>query len=523
MTHQSISRRDFLRLLGWTAASAALVGCLPDQQIVFPTQTPLTFATPTATPIASSTPTVSPASTPTASPTPTPSPAQLARELEARIPATQIPVIEYHYPGFSAAGVSQPMDVFVAQIDFLYENGYRSLTDRELLQFLRGEAVFPAKTVGFRIDQGSAHFDKFETMIALLRERNFPVMVYVTAGENFTPSQWDQLAEWVHDGVISLGSHSVTHPDFRKISWEEAYAEALNSRLMIEAEMAKRGLEYRVISFAFPFDSVPEKVDYLQAAGYAFCFGGNLFGSKNNAVRPGQFLLPSLYTYVTNSMLSAVASNPYNSPLAYVLVSNYHFDELMRWNTTPITLEAIEQVLGRPYPEIFFGRFMPLPITPSQARSLVRPRGIILHTDGQPGHEFQAWKSEKTYHGLLQNNTDVTLAVGLDGVMQFLKMYEGFVVPSRGAEGYSDFISIEMSGRDYNAVLDPNMPPEKRQAIETIAQATLELVLRLMQQYDIPFKNVLGHYEANLSGKTDPGKRFMDEYFRPRLRAALTG
>ncbi|MCS7011439.1 MAG: polysaccharide deacetylase family protein, partial [Anaerolineales bacterium] len=454
MTRAFLSRRDFLKLLGASALSA-LISCTGLDESLRVLPTPTSTWSPTNTPplVPSVTPTATTSSTPTTTPLPTLVPAQLAREIESRIPATQIPVIEYHYPGFSAAGVSQPMDVFIAQLDFLYENGYRSLTDVELLAFLRGEAVFPAKTVGFRIDQGSAHFDAFEQMIALFQERGFPVMVYVNTGENFTQAQWDRLAEWTHQGVISLGSHSVTHPDFRKISWDEAYAEALNSRLMIEYEMAKRGLDYRVISFAFPFDSVPENVEFVRQAGYAFCFGGNLFGSKNNSVRPGQFLLPSLYTYVTNSMLQSVALNPYNSPRSYILVSGYPFDELMRWNTTPITQAAIEQALGRPYPEIFFGKLMPLPISPSQERSLVRPRGIVLHTDGQAGNEFNSWRSEKTFHGLLQNNTDVTLAVGLDGISQFLRMFEGFVVPSRGAEGYSDFLSIEMSGRDYNSVL----------------------------------------------------------------------
>ena len=442
------------------------------------------------------------------------------QEIEKRIPADEIPVLEYHYPGYADKLVALPEDFFESQIKYLSDAGYRTVSDKEMALFLEGgDSGLSVKTVVLRIDQGAAHFDEFEKMIEVLKANRFSAMVFVTTGEQFSDDQWKKLASWQRDGDIYLGSHSVTHPDFKKIDLKIALAEAKSSKQKIEEKMVEFGVKTEVISFAFPSDSVPDNINFLKSAGYKFCLGGSLFGVKNDSAKPGLYLVPSLYPYVSRELLEITKANAQNNPLAYTLSGGHTFDDMIRQNTTPVTVQKIEGVLklkGR-YPEISFGKVKELPTTDEQKENLIRPAGIIIHTDDQSGGSFDRWITDKTYTGLESRKLDVHFSVGVDGIAQFLKMYKNFCMFTRGAWGFGNYISIEMCGRDYNLYFEDETPPDKKKVIELITEQTVSLVERLIKQYDISPDNVLGHYQVSASGKSDPGKNYMENLFLPFL------
>lgn len=446
------------------------------------------------------------------------------REIESKVFADKIPVLEYHYPGYSDAGVALPEDFYNTQIKYLVDGGYRTVSDKEFNLFLNSGNNLTAKTVALRIDQGAAHFDEFEKMIGVLKANRLSAMVFVSTGEQISDSQWQKMADWQKNGIISLGSHSVTHTDFRQISDDSARFEAINSKQTIEKRLTESGVKAEVISFAFPGDSVPDNIDFLKTAGYKFCLGGNLFGVKNNSANPGLYLIPSLYPYVSRKLLEITKANTSNNPLAYSLSGGYTFDEMIRMNTTPVTVRRIEEILKlKPeevYPEISFGRVKELPISDAQKKSLVRPVGIIIHTDDQPGDGFEKWITDRTYNGLDSRELDVHFSVGVDGITQFLKMYKDFCMFTRGARGFGNYISIEMCGRDYDLFFDNKTPPAKKIAIEMITKQTVELVKELARNYGFSTNNVLGHYQASASGKSDPGKDYMEKLFLPLLNSS---
>ncbi|HLD30556.1 MAG TPA: helix-hairpin-helix domain-containing protein, partial [bacterium] len=171
---------------------------------------------------------------------------------------------------------------------------------------------------------------------------------------------------------------------------------------------------------------------------------------------------------------------------------------------------------------------------------LVTPAQIILHWDGQPGAPA-GWNTRITYNGLSgvmerselledgtirveERSTNSHFGVDRNGAVQFLPMYEGFVQRSYGAFGYYDAINIEMAGNNFNYSNGiSNVPQEE-------LDHTLNLVVELMLQYDIPYDQVVGHYERDTytdqygtvheRGKPDPGPAFM-EYFRTLLAGRL--
>lgn len=477
---------------------------------------------PTAQFSATPDPTPTPSETPL-SETPAPEPEPITGiEIEKQICADRIPVIELHYPGYHDGGVVQTSEATAAQLNYLKLSGYETINDIKLSQFLNGEVLPQAKTVMLRIDMGSgAHFDEYRGLINQLKENNQSAVLYILGDGGLTLSQENEIAGWVKEGLISVGSHSMTHPRFSAISADRALWEARNSKSNLEALFSRHNLNLRVISFAFPYDDVPQNTDFLNSSGYLFGLGGSLYRPKQNYARVGEMVVPSLYPYMTAELLEIIKVNEVNNPLAINLISGLTFDQLIYFNTTPFDLNKIRLVAGENYNRILFGADMPLPADNYYLQNLVRPLGIIIHTDDQPGNESDRWLSSRTYYGLLGRGINTTLAVGLDGVTQFVDMYPHFMVPNLGTMGFSNYIGIEMCGRDYNDLFARNTSDAKKSVIREISGRTVDLILKLIKQYNINPNQVYGHYEAAASGKTDPGREFMENYFRPLLRSKL--
>ena len=232
-----------------------------------------------------------------------------ALEIEKKIPASQITILEYHYPGYEGAGITLPKELFEVQMDYLVSARYKTLTDKELAGFIQKGSFESVKSTVLRIDQGAAHFDEFEWMMGILKSKKLHPIVFISAGESFTDEQWKKLARWYKEGSISIGSHSVTHPNFKNITDEEAFGEAINSKKMIEKKLASVDAKIKIIGFSFPFDSVPENTNFLKRAGYSFGIGGVMERTENNAAKEGQFILPSTYPYMNTSQLDLNKQN----------------------------------------------------------------------------------------------------------------------------------------------------------------------------------------------------------------------
>lgn len=201
--------------------------------------------------------------------------------------------------------------------------------------------------------------------------------------------------------------------------------------------------------------------------------------------------------------------------------------------TKVATTTAISTMLPLPYTEcpengkeiICFGYYYKeLPSTAWDNNNIV-PEYIILHWDGRPAGNTHRWISENTWHGLANREDggkSSHFAVGMDGVGQFLPMYKDTVKQSKAASYYMDphCINIEMAGRDFDGIVTGEADKETQVAIETITAHTLELVINLMKQYNIPIENILGHYQV-LEGKIDPGELWLQEYFLPQLKSRL--
>ena len=259
--------------------------------------------TPTAfQPSPSKSPTFTAIATQTHTPTPSPTP---------EIFAGKIPILEYHYTTYHFSDdISMTTDWFRSQMQWLADNGYATLSAEQLAGFLDGKNI-PAKSVMLTFDIGTAERDDFSNnIIPALKQFHFHALFFVvtnmidqTCGTD-NKVCWDELKDWAGQGVISVESHGIYHPDYTTLTAAEQRKDAGSAREIIAGKMGRTP-----IAFAFPSDSFNEgAVRVIQSLGYQFALAGNTRSDRAvHSADADRYHLPRVYPY----------SNPKIYPVIY--------------------------------------------------------------------------------------------------------------------------------------------------------------------------------------------------------------
>lgn len=279
----------FLLLAG--CAAPTIPTPMPTAPAATATRTPSQTTTLTFTPAPSFTPTFT--LTPMATVTNTPQPF-----------ANAIPIIEYHDPEFKMnAYIQMTGEWFLAQLDWLAQEGFHTLTAEELAAYLDGAADFPLRSIVLTFDVGSPQRKIYrEVVIPALRERGFHALFFLQVNTQFIGEEcnqeqvfcWDDFRGWLAEGVISVGSHSISHADFATLTTSEMRFEAQRSREILESQLG-----VPVIAFAYPYESAPDNsLAVVKAAGYQYAMVGQIrpnLGAQPND--PGRYRLPRIHPY----------------------------------------------------------------------------------------------------------------------------------------------------------------------------------------------------------------------------------
>jgi peptidoglycan/xylan/chitin deacetylase (PgdA/CDA1 family) len=172
-------------------------------------------------------------------------PAMLGRE-----DAPGLFVLIYHRVG---AGQGREMDMPAAR----FARQMRELSDRDELVGLR-DGLDRLSTGALERDLVAVTFDDgyrevFDHAWPILRDLGVPATVFLPTafvqgdapppirpgaadrGALARPLTWDQIGEMASTGLFAVGSHSVTHTDFDRISRTQAEEESGASRALLEA------------------------------------------------------------------------------------------------------------------------------------------------------------------------------------------------------------------------------------------------------------------------------------------------
>jgi peptidoglycan/xylan/chitin deacetylase (PgdA/CDA1 family) len=287
------------------------------------------------------TPTISPTlpDTATALPTPSATTAPTSMQLPSLIPSltstatlaptiiptNRVPIIEYHDPEFRLSDqVQMQLDWFADQMSWLAANGYHTLSADELVAYLDGETSFPQKSVVITFDLGTAKRPTYnDVVIPTLQKYGFKAIFFILSNDTVEHDDckgdkyfcWADFKKWADEGVISIASHGLFHPDFKTLTPLQIKYEADESRKIL---LEKTG--YVAQAFAFPFDSIPSDagVNMIKAAGYEFAVAGNT--RRDLVVQPNdpdRFHLPRVYPYSNTHIYPNLTG--YNRPFSDVI------------------------------------------------------------------------------------------------------------------------------------------------------------------------------------------------------------
>lgn len=215
--------------------------------------------------------------------------------------ASRIPAIEYHGTEYNGGPTIQMKpEWFLDQMQWLSDNGYKTLTNDEILQFVQGVARPPKQSCILRFDVGLAILKEIrDVILPALQRYSFHATFYaLTSSIRDTPYRnvicWSDLREWEQTGLVEIGSHGVNHPDYRKAGTLVRLWDARVSKRIIESKLG-----HPISFFAFPYDSVPNHPDLLlKLFAYRLAFAG--YTRVDRSVQfsdPTPFGLPCYYPY----------------------------------------------------------------------------------------------------------------------------------------------------------------------------------------------------------------------------------
>jgi peptidoglycan/xylan/chitin deacetylase (PgdA/CDA1 family) len=277
-----------------TATSTPIKGTLISSTAFLPesTQTPLPTNPLVDTPTLSNSPSLTLVVLLTTTPTPM-----------ITVAATHIPIIEYHYSEYNVDNqVMMTTDWFESQMGWLADNGFTTLSAADLIAYMNGGA-FPQKSVILSFDLGTARRDNFiKVIIPTLEKCKFTALFFILVNDNVITDTcdnsgkfcWDDLRQWQQEGIASIESHGINHPDYATLNTVQMSWDAGQAFKIISAKLGTAPL-----GFAYPFDSIPSQAPtVIQSLGYQFAVGGNTRPDRIVEVMDAdRYSLPRVYPY----------------------------------------------------------------------------------------------------------------------------------------------------------------------------------------------------------------------------------
>ena len=152
------------------------------------------------------------------------------------------------------------------------DRGYTPVSVADLHAHLTSGKALPPKAVVLTFDDNYQGF--YDRAYPLLKERRWPAIVFVHTGfvgdkkGDHPKMTWDELKTLTKDPLITIGSHTVTHPDLPTLDSFRQQDELTRSKADLESHLGIK-IDY----FAYPEgknDAVTQ--GYAKDAGYTLAF-----------------------------------------------------------------------------------------------------------------------------------------------------------------------------------------------------------------------------------------------------------
>jgi poly-beta-1,6-N-acetyl-D-glucosamine N-deacetylase len=181
----------------------------------------------------------------------------------------RVPVIMYHdiLPTKEVFFDVTPEE-FAADLQLIREKGLTPISLDQLVEHLATGTQLPEKPIVLSFDDGYA--GHYTHVWPLLRQYGYPAVFAIypsKVGRGFGRSSltWEQLREMAADPLVTIASHSVTHPsDLRELPTAELLHEVVESKRILETELGRP-----IDHFVYPEGKYDQRVaHWAKLAGY---------------------------------------------------------------------------------------------------------------------------------------------------------------------------------------------------------------------------------------------------------------
>jgi peptidoglycan/xylan/chitin deacetylase (PgdA/CDA1 family) len=174
------------------------------------------------------------------------------------------PILLYHHIALKRPQASYFVspEILDSQMKWLGDNNYKVISLDELISGLKGKTGLPAKPVVLTFDDGPA--DQYVNALPILKKYGFTATFYIIADKVGAEGymSWPQVQELVKAGM-TIGSHSVTHPDLKRLN-----EQGLESELADSQKIISQKLGITVKHFCYPGGSFNQFVANQTAKSY---------------------------------------------------------------------------------------------------------------------------------------------------------------------------------------------------------------------------------------------------------------
>lgn len=200
----------------------------------------------------------------------------LLSAVQRRVPSMPggLTILAYHLVD---GGTASPVDIaltdFRAHLDSLAAETDVVSLGTAISRLEAGTATSGRPMVVITVDDA---YDNFRSVLwPELRQRRMPATLYVPVGfvdgserspisdSALAPCSWDSLREMLGEGGLSIGSHTIRHPNLRRVPLDVAEREIRDSRRVLEDK-----LQTTVDSFCYPQAKWTPAVAALVATHY---------------------------------------------------------------------------------------------------------------------------------------------------------------------------------------------------------------------------------------------------------------
>lgn len=186
-----------------------------------------------------------------------------------------VPVLMYHSFNAEESRLIPHVDpkIFKKQMKFFAKNNYNVINPDKAIAYMTKKEKMPPKTVLITADDGYLNF--YENAYPVLKEYNLPATIFIVIDKIGQPGylDWKELREMSDSGLVTIGSHTKSHPWLPSASVDE---EKLHDELAVSKEVLEKGLGKSVDYICYPNGGFNDMVkEAAKKYGYKGAFTTN--------------------------------------------------------------------------------------------------------------------------------------------------------------------------------------------------------------------------------------------------------